>query len=251
MSNTVLITGASGGLGQALALEYAVAGRTLFLHGRDEGRLAAIAQQCRARGATVSEVIQDLREVKAWIARLDAISRQTPIDLAIVNAGVTNIAGPEGEVWEDIEQVLAVNMVAPLATVSGLLPAMRARGQGQIALVSSLSAWYGLPVTPSYCASKAAVKSYGEALRTWLAPQGVSVNVVLPGFVDTAMSDRFPASKPFLMTPAQAARRIRRGLDRNKGRIGFPIPLSWGTWLLSVLPPTISDRIIRGIGYAG
>jgi len=247
--NTVLITGASGGIGQALALEYAAPGRTLFLHGRDVRRLTALSQECRVRGATVTEVIQDLREVKEWIARLEAVSRETPIDLAIVNAGVTNIAGLQGEEWEDIEQVLAVNIVAPLATVSGLLPAMRSRGQGQIALVSSLSAWYGMPVNPTYCASKAALKNYGEALRSLLAPQGIFVNVVLPGFVDTPMTDQVPGPKPFLMSPARAARLIRRGLDRNQGRIGFPLLLSWGMRCLSVLPPAVSERIIRSLGY--
>jgi short-subunit dehydrogenase len=246
-----LITGASGGIGQALAVEYAAPGITLLLHGRDEARLAAVARQCRDRGAEVVEIRHDLREAPAWMGRIESIARQTPIDLAIVNAGVSSAAGAQGEAWADIERVLAVNVQGALATVSALLPSMRARGRGQIALVSSLAAWYGLPVTPAYCASKAALKVYGEALRGGLAPQGVDVNVVLPGFVETAMSARFPGSQPFRMTPERAARRIRRGLAQNRARIAFPFPLSWGMWWLAVLPAGLSQRIVRALGYAG
>jgi short-subunit dehydrogenase len=128
---------------------------------------------------------------------------------------------------------------------------MRRRRTGQIALVSSLAAYVGMPVTPVYCASKAALKAYGEALRGWLAPQGVAVNVVLPGFVRTAMSDRFTAAKPWMMSPEEAALRIRRGLERNHARIAFPRPLAWGMWALSVLPMGMSQRILRSFGYAG
>ena len=139
----------------------------------------------------------------------------------------------------------------PLATVDAVLPAMRARGRGQIALISSLAAYYGLPVTPSYCASKAAIKTYGEALRGWLAREGVRVSVVMPGYVESKMCREMPGPKPFLWSPERAARCIRRGLARNQARISFPFPLNFGTWWLSVLPPTVSQRILRLLDYGG
>jgi short-subunit dehydrogenase len=244
-----LITGASGGIGQALALEFAAPGMVLFLHGRDRERLASVAGSCRARGAAVHEVVQDLCDAPQWMDRLQAIARQDPIDLAIVNAGVTAAATAAGESWADVDRILAVNVRGTLATVAALVPSMRARGQGQIALVSSLAAWFGLPVTPTYCASKAAIKCYGEALRGWLAPQGVRVSVVLPGFVETAMSARFPAAQPLRISPQLAARRIRKGLARDRARIAFPLPLSVGMWALALLPAALSQRLVRSLGY--
>jgi short-subunit dehydrogenase len=128
---------------------------------------------------------------------------------------------------------------------------MRMRGRGQIALVSSLAAYFGLPVTPAYCASKAGLKAYGEALRGWLAPQGVKVNVIMPGYVKSPMCDDMPGPKPFLWSPERAAKTIQRGLARDKARISFPFPLNWGTWWLAVLPACVSTRIVRWLGFGG
>jgi short-subunit dehydrogenase len=249
--SSVLITGASGGLGAALARCYAGPGRTLVLHGRDQARLRELAAECAGRGAVVRVEVLDLRDTAAILPWLQTLTAELPLDLVIVNAGVTSSAARgEIEPWERTRELLAVNLDAALATVAGVLPHMRRRGAGQIALIGSLSAYYGLPVTPAYCASKAALKAYGEALRGRLAADGVAVNVVLPGFVESPMSAAFPGPRPCMLTPERAARIIRRGLERNRARIAFPFPLSWGMWWLSVLPPAVSGRILRALGYA-
>lgn len=247
----ILITGATGGIGHALALHYAAPGRSLILHGRDQARLDGLARQCEALGAAVECLGFDLarrERLEAWQERLGALGA---LDLVLVNAGVTGNIGSraEGESWQTVERLTDVNLYAAMATVSGVLPAMRSRGRGQIALVSSLSAWFGLPLTPSYCASKAGLKAYGEALRGWLAAEGVAVNVVLPGFVATAMSDAFPGPRPFLWSPERAARTIARGLAGNRARIAFPFPLSLGMWGLAVLPAGLSQRILQWLGF--
>lgn len=248
---SILITGATGGIGRALALAYAGPEKTLILHGRDAIRLASLQRECAGHGATVIPLLLDLTDSDALMIALDNLARQTPIDLAIVNAGTTNAIGPEGETWPDIERVLDINLRAAMATISALLPHMRERGRGQLALISSLSAYVGLPVTPAYCASKAALKAYGEALRGWLGPQGVAVNVVMPGFVETPMSARFPAPKLFQLSPGDAARRIKSGLARNQGRISFPWPMAFATWWLSVLPSAWSQWMLRMAGFGG
>jgi len=115
--------------------------------------------------------------------------------------------------------------------------------------MSSLAGWRGLPDTPSYSASKAAVRVYGEALRDALAAHGVRINVILPGYVKSTMCAAMPGPKPFLWTPERAARTIRRGLAANRARISFPFPLNLGCFLLACLPPALSTRVLRWLGY--
>jgi short-subunit dehydrogenase len=250
---SVLITGATGGIGSALAEAYAAPGIELVLHGRNAEALTALAARCRARGAQVRTRSLDLRNRAALAGWLGALGAELPVDLAIVNAGVSTGIGRDraGEPREAVEELLEVNVAAAFATVQGVLPAMRARRRGQIALVSSLAAWHGLPLTPSYSASKAALKVYGEALRGWLSPEGVRVSVVMPGFVDSPMSRRFPGPKPFLLSADRAAQVIKKGLERDLPRIAFPFPLTLGAWLLAALPPRLSARLLGVLSYRG
>ena len=244
----VLITGATSAIGAALAMEYAAPKVTLYLHGRNAQRLQEVAAACQARGAQVVTKQLDVRDgtaLRAWLAALGSL------DLVIVNAGMNTHIGPNGEPepWEEVEALLDVNLKAAMVIAQAVLPAMRARGGGQIALVSSLAGYFGLPVTPTYSATKAGLKAYGEALRGWLAPEGIRVNVVMPGYVRSPMCDDMPGPKPFLWSPERAARVIRRGLARDKARISFPFPLNWGAWWLAVLPASLSLRIVRWLGF--
>jgi short-subunit dehydrogenase len=170
-----------------------------------------------------------------------------------VNAGV-NIrvdSAIGAERWPEVENLIEINVLAALATVDALLPGMRARRRGQIALLSSLAGYFGLPITPSYSASKAALKAYGEAMRGLLGPEGIGVTVVMPGFVSTPMERGFPGPKLFLWTAERAARVIRSRLEGNPARISFPFPLDFGSWITAVLPAALSQRLIKLIGYGG
>jgi short-subunit dehydrogenase len=248
---TVLITGATGAIGAALARAYAAPGRALVLHGRNEARLQEVARECERRGAVVETKALDLREPTALTAWVDSVASRRAVDLAIVNAGAINVLRPgEGhEPWEEVERVLNVNVCAAIATVTALLPHMRRRGAGQIALVSSLLAWFGMPVAPAYSASKAALKIYGEALRGPLAREGIRVSVVLPGFVKSDMSDELRVPKPFMLGADAAAARIKRGLERDQGRISFPLPLALGCRILAALPPALARGMVSLLGF--
>lgn len=248
---SVLITGATGGIGQALALAYAKPGAALWLQGRREAVLRELAARCEARGASVRTTALDLCDRQALDDWLHELRGDGLPDLAIVNAGV-NIsarAPGAGEAWADMERLIEVNLRAALAIVHALSDGMRRRRSGQIALMSSQAAWRGLPVTPSYSASKAAVKAYGEALRDGLAACGVRVSVVMPGYVTSPMCAAMPGPKPFELSAERAARRIQRGLQADRARISFPFPLNLGCWLLAGLPPDWSGWILRRLGY--
>lgn len=253
LPQTVVITGATGGIGGALAEVYAEPGNTLILQGRNGERLTELAVLCKAQGARVLTRKLDVRDREELSAWLGEVCQQEKVDLVFVNAGVNTNIGPDGagEPWQDVQELLEVNIIAAMTTVDAVLPSLRARGAGQVVLMSSLAAYFGLPVTPSYSASKAALKAYGEALRGWLAPEGIRVNVVMPGYVESQMCRDMPGPKPFLWSAEKAAHFIRRRLARNQARISFPFLLSSGSWWLSVLHPAISQRILRLLNYGG
>ncbi len=152
----ILITGASSGIGEALALNYAETGALLFLCDRHGEQLDAVAEACRHRGATVFPRIldvTDLRACKRWVAGSD---REHLLDLVIANAGVSAGAGGKEENAEQARHIFAVNVEGVLNTVLPVLPFMRARHRGQIAIVSSVASFLGMPWAPAYCATKAA-----------------------------------------------------------------------------------------------
>jgi short-subunit dehydrogenase len=239
---TILITGASSGLGAALALAYAAPGVHLALVARNEARLSVIAERCREKNATVSIACLDVTNVTAITNWIDEFDRQYPLDLVIANAGVSNtLSGDDTmESWENIRRVFDTNLYGVLATIHPVIEKMRRRGNGQVALMSSLGAYVGMPISPAYNGSKAAIKVYGEGLRGLLAPQGVGVTVICPGFIKSAMSDGYPGPRPFMVDADKAALIIKQGLARNRARIAFPFPLSLGVWFLSILPPSMS-----------
>lgn len=242
---SILITGASSGIGAALAVEYAAPGVRLFLCGRDAGRLDEVAGACRAKGAAVEARVLSVVDAAAlahWVAEAEVAG---PLDLVIANAGISAGTGEGAETAEQTRAIFAVNVDGVLNTVLPAIAPMRARRSGQIAIVASVAGFRGLPSAPAYCASKAAVKAWGEGLRGWLARDGVKVSVILPGFVESRITAANDFVMPFLMPADKAARIIRRGLERDRGRIAFPWPTVFGAWLLSVLPDALVDRLSR------
>jgi len=251
VAQTILITGASGSIGNALAKAYAMPGTTLILHGRNESKLEQTAHACRVQGAHVVKGVFDITDTHAlqnWVHEIDALH---PLDLLIANQGMNINIGKEGrgESWEQTNLLLDVNLCASMAMVHAALPGMRKRGRGQLVLISSLAAYFGLPLTPAYSASKAGLKAYGEGLRGWLAPEGVGVTVIMPGYVKSDMCDAMPGPKTLVWSPEKAARVMKQGIDKNKARITFPFFVSFETWLLAVLPASWSLKILKLAGY--
>jgi short-subunit dehydrogenase len=241
---TILITGASSGIGEALAEAYAGPGATLVLTGRDRERLDAVEARCAERGAAVRAATVDVADRAAMADWLALVDRESPVDLCIANAGISGGTGRRGESEEQARRILAVNVDGVLNTIHPLIGPMKERGRGQLALVSSLAGLRGYPGAPAYCASKAAVKSYGESLRLDLRPAGIEVSVICPGFVKSRITDRNRFPMPFLMDANRAASIIRRGLARNQGRIAFPLPTYLMAWIVAILPSALADALL-------
>jgi len=244
---SIVITGASSGIGEVLARDYAAPGIALALNGRDGARLQAVAEACRAKGATVDARQVDVTDRAALGEWLEAFDDAHPVDLLIANAGVS--IDKDNSSLDDfsiIRRTMAINVDGMLNTAEPLVRRMTARKRGQIAVVSSLAGFIGLPYSASYNASKAAVRVWGESIRYALKKSGVGVSVICPGFVITRMTAEAPFPMPFLMTAERASAIIRRGLARNKARIAFPFGTKAAVWFGSVLPGNWAARLLGG-----
>lgn len=246
---SILITGASAGIGEALARAYARPGVALALTGRNADRLNYVAAACRTAGAEVQTAVLDVADEPAVRSFVEAADRRAPLDLVIANAGMTGgvAAGEAIEPIGDVARMMSVNFIGACNTLHPIIPAMLARGRGQLAMVSSLAGLRGMPYSPTYCASKAALKTYGDALCACLSPHGIEVAVVLAGFVNTNFSRHVSGPKPLQWTAERAAAVIQKGLSNGRTLIAFPFLLYVGIRILAALPPRVANYLLNGV----
>lgn len=243
---SLLITGASSGIGEALALHYARPGSVLALSGRDRARLEAVAEACRAKGAEATATpveVTDRAAMREWV---EAADDRAPLDLVFANAGITGRSGHGlAETAERVTEVFAVNVGGVLNTAYPAFHRMAARRRGQVALMASLVAFHGMPDSAAYSASKAAVKSLAESWRGSLAREGLRVSVICPGFIESRITARQDFYMPFLMPADRAAAIIAKGLERDRALIAFPLPMTALCRLLDIMPANLSSRLLE------
>lgn len=239
----ILITGASSGIGEALAIYFAAhKAENIFICGRNAERLETVSEKCNKLGANVYSRIVDVTDTQAlklWIEEAEKIS---PLNLVIANAGVATLE----ETSENVYKTFNTNIFGVLNTVQPALNLFQKRDNKQpraIAIMSSIAGYHGLAACPSYSASKACVKAYGEALRASLISSGIQVSVICPGFVKSRITDKNTCPMPFFMSAEKAAKIIAKRLERNIGLIAFPWPMRLASWAVSILPNWISTRI--------
>lgn len=245
---SILITGASSGIGAALALHYAAPGVTLFISGRDQQRLDAVAQQCRNSGASVSVWVGDVIDetgLKDWIY---SCNDDCPLNLVVANAGVALGATEVKDLHQAAVDSFHINVNGVFNTVHPALEVMSQRRpypvcNAQVAVMSSVMGYAGMARSPAYSSSKAAVKHYGQALRGAFRGMGIGVSVICPGYVSSALTSRNKSRMPFLISAEKAAAIIAKGLARNQARITFPWQMVLITRLAINLPGFIVDRI--------
>ena len=244
---TIVITGASSGIGAALAKTYAAPGVTLGLLGRNKERLAEVASYCTGQGAvaeTTAIDVRDAAEMQRWLEQWD---KNHPIDLLIANAGIAATLSGQGESDMQIRDIFAINVNGVINSILPTIALMKPRKRGQIAIMSSLAGIRGLPSCPAYSASKNAVRAFGEGLRGELHKEGISVSVICPGFIKTPLTDVNPFPMPFIMSADRAAQIIIRGLGAKRARIAFPLALYIPLRILSCLPLAITDPFFAAL----
>lgn len=247
---TIMITGANSGIGEALALEYAEEyakkGVYLAISGRDSERLNDIKTRLEALGATVDARLIDVTDEAAMAVWVKEIAEKYPLDLVIANAGIGITSEHKMSLHERTKKTFDINVTGVFNTIHPAIDVMKKQGHGQVAIVSSIAGFLGLPGNAAYSASKNAVRAYGEALRGTYAARNIKVNVICPGFVTTRLTANNKFTMPFLMNSERAAKIIIKGLKQNKARIGFPFPTYAFIRTLQALPYFVADRLMRG-----
>ena len=224
--NNVLITGASSGIGEAVALYLAAHGvKNLFLSGRNAERLNDVAVRCRALRATVYPQIISVCDKEAMARWIADCNQTAELDLVFANAGVFRGSG----------QTVVLDSTAQIQMAEEV--------------VTTIAGYHGLPSCPSYSATKACVKAYGEALRGTLKADNIDVSVICPGFVKSRITDKNTCPMPFFMSAEKAAEIIVQRLEKNVGLIAFPWPMRLATWGLSILPNRLTDWLYAALPH--
>jgi short-subunit dehydrogenase len=239
-----VVTGASSGIGLELARELVTQGAHVGLIARRVEKLEELAKELRGRGGNVIAAAADVGEREQVLTAVAQIRAALgPIDLMLANAGVGAPTLLEPFNVGDVEKMFRINVLGVIYSIESVLGEMLARKQGHLAAVSSIAAYKGLPGESAYGATKAAVNTYLEGLRIQLAPKGIHVTTICPGFIKTPMTDVNDFKMPFLLSAETAARRIVGAIRRRVKVYNFPTRMSLLMGLIARLP----DRMVNWI----
>jgi len=239
------ITGASSGIGEALALELAGRGWTVAASARSEDKLLELERRAEGRGGRIVAMPCDVTDADQVRATHERITGELgAVALAVLNAGTYGADRIAAIDVEAVRKTYAINVMGMATVLSVLMPRMLADRRGQVALVGSISGYGGLPMALAYGSSKAAVINLAESLAVQARPRGVHVQLVSPGFVKTPLTDRNRFRMPFLVPVEKAARIIADGLGRRRFEIAFPWQLVLPLKLLRLVPRGLYFRIV-------
>ncbi len=246
----VVITGASSGIGEALALELATRGwERIALLARRADALDSVARDVRERGSKSFAIACDVRDAQSVhdaVARV--VAEWGAVDLAIANAGIGYPTPAHRFSLDDARAIMQTNFEGMLHLWGAVSPTMLERKVGHFVAIASLAGLRGLPGGSMYSASKAAMQSWMEASRVELTGRGIAMTIVNPGYVATPLVEKNRFRMPFLMQPRDAARKIADGIERGARIVEFPLPMSLLMRTLRLVPAVLFDRIVRPWG---
>ena len=231
-----VITGASSGIGRSLARTLARGGARVGLIARRGAALEELAGEIRREGGLAAVAVADVADRHRMRRAVEELSETLgPVDLMVANAGVGVPTTLEPINIEAVEETIRVNVLGVIFAIDAVLPSMLGRQSGQIAAISSLAGYKGMPGESAYCSSKAAVNSYMEALRVQVRGRGIAVSTICPGFIRTPMTSTM-SFMPFALTADQAAERIARALARKAKVYNFPRTTAALMWIAQRMP---------------
>ena len=245
-----MITGASSGIGRGLAVELARRGAKVGLVARRADVLQEVISEIESVGSKALALPADVQDASSMAAAAEKLrSEFGPIDILIANAGIGPTRDAAEINAEEIAGVINVNVIGASNSVAAVIPAMVARGSGQLVVISSLAAYRGLPKSAAYCASKAAVSAFFESLRLDLVPRGIDVTIIHPGFIKTPLTTGRDARMPFLMELEDAVKKMVRAIEKRRKRYSFPWQLATIVRIGLIMPFWMYDQVTRANSF--
>lgn len=242
----IWLTGASSGIGEALAFELARRGARLALTARRAEVLEKMVAEIRSKGGQAWSFPGDVTNLDEMKQVVDSIEKGVgPIDVAIPNAGTHLFTVPEQFNSAEYLSIMQLNFGGILYCIEAVLPRMLERGKGCLAPVASLAGYRGLPRAAAYGASKSVAIHFLESIRFHLKRKNITISIVNPGFVKTPLTDKNDFRMPFLVDASRAARIICRGIERGKREIAFPWPFTWVLKIARILPDPIYEVLVN------
>jgi short-subunit dehydrogenase len=247
----VFLTGASSGIGEALAIALAKRGAILGLLARRKELLKKLAAECETVGGTARVFACDVTDEDAVLAAADEFSAEfNRIDILIANAGIGgNDADTRALKPVAVKKVIDINLMGAVNSVHAVLPRMLENGSGQIVAISSLAGFRGLPKSAAYSASKAGMTAFFESVRLDVKHSGVSVTIIQPGFIRTPLTSGRSSKMPFLMDLEAAVPLFLRAIEKKKKFAAFPWQLATIVRAGKLMPAWLYDRIAGRARY--
>jgi short-subunit dehydrogenase len=246
----VFITGASSGIGRAMAVELGGRGASVGLLARRGDVLQEIVAEVEAAGGRALALAADVRDAGAVRQAAEELRKAFgPVDVLVANAGVGVTSDAKDLSAEAVADVINVNVIGAVNSAAAVLPSMVERGQGQLVVISSLAAYRGLPKSAAYCASKAAVSTFFESLRVDLRGTNVDVTIIHPGFIKTPLTAGRHADMPYLMELDDAVKKMVRAIETGKKSYAFPWQLASIVRAAMIMPIPLYDWIMSKRSY--